>query len=316
MSLGKTGLVLDGGGAKCVFQIGALLAFEERGIKFSKVQGVSAGCLNGAKFVESGAQNLKKIWMDLDKRGYQSLFGSWFFMVRHSFSNALYNDAELNQLVNQWVDVNGLLDSETEFELVVRNELTEKIEIFNTRRFKEESGNPEVFRRLIKASASLPGGFSPENINGQLYSDGCEFDLDSFADFDTVFFVNSDQPLEKVDPDKMAKTLANMHFSIRTLKLASALIDRIAAEKIKNFVLMNHVRLVEPDEKAAIFPIINRIAKFVENLIGPSEKRLIPISPSINIPTLRLDYWGPGDFVKSIENGYQQTTDILDRLGS
>lgn len=315
MNLGKIGLVLDGGGAKCVFQIGALLAFEERGVRFEKVQGVSAGCLNGAKFVESGVQNLKKIWMDLDKMGYQSLFGSWFFMARHSFSNALYNDFALRQLVNQ-LDIGRILNSETEFELVVRNELTEKIELFNTWRFREQGGNLEVFRRLIKASASLPGGFSPENINNQLYSDGCEFDLDSFADFDTVFFVNSDQPLERADPDKTAKMLANMHFSKRTLKLASVLIDRIALEKIKSFSLMYHFRLVEPDEKAAIFPLISWLVKFLDNFIGPSERRLVPISPSINIPTLRLDYWEPGNFEKSIENGYQQTIETLKKLDS
>ena len=315
MNLGKTGLVLDGGGAKCVFQIGALLAFEEKGIGFEKVQGVSAGCLNGAKFVESGAQNLKRVWMDLDKAGYHTLFGSWFSMARHTFSNALYNDETLNQLVGK-LDIRKILDSEIEFELVVRNELTEKMEVFNTRSFKEQGGSPEIFRRFIKASASLPGGFSPENIYGQLYSDSCEFDLDSFANFDTIFFVNSDQPLERADPDKMVAMLARMHFSKRTLKLASVLIDRIAEEKIKNFALVHHVRLVEPDEKAAIFPLISRLAKFLENLIGPSEKRLVSISPSINIPTLRLDYWEPGNFEKSIENGYHQTIETLSKLDS
>ena len=42
------GLVLEGGGAKGSFQIGAWRALREAGIKLKGVSGVSVGALNGA----------------------------------------------------------------------------------------------------------------------------------------------------------------------------------------------------------------------------------------------------------------------------
>ena len=42
------GLVLDGGGARGAYQIGAWKALKEAGVKISAVAGTSVGALNGA----------------------------------------------------------------------------------------------------------------------------------------------------------------------------------------------------------------------------------------------------------------------------
>ncbi len=46
--MSEYGLVLAGGGAKGIYQLGAWKAMRELGIKFSAVAGVSIGSINGA----------------------------------------------------------------------------------------------------------------------------------------------------------------------------------------------------------------------------------------------------------------------------
>ena len=52
------GLVLEGGGVKCAYQVGALMALEEKGYSFKAVAGTSFGALNGALYLEGGVKKL------------------------------------------------------------------------------------------------------------------------------------------------------------------------------------------------------------------------------------------------------------------
>lgn len=57
-----TGLVLEGGGVKGAYELGALIALYERGYSFGAVTGTSIGALNGAVLVSQGIADLERYW--------------------------------------------------------------------------------------------------------------------------------------------------------------------------------------------------------------------------------------------------------------
>lgn len=58
----KYGLVLAGGGAKGIYQLGAWQAMREIGISFSVVAGVSIGSINGALIASDSYEEAKMLW--------------------------------------------------------------------------------------------------------------------------------------------------------------------------------------------------------------------------------------------------------------
>src|SRR5262249_29440595 len=61
----KRGLVLEGGGAKGAYQIGCLLAFQERHIEFDVIAGTSVGALNGALASSHKLEKGEEYWRKL-----------------------------------------------------------------------------------------------------------------------------------------------------------------------------------------------------------------------------------------------------------
>ena len=58
-------LVLEGGGAKGSYQIGACKALKELGIDFVAVAGTSIGALNGAMVVQDQLDKAYEIWYNI-----------------------------------------------------------------------------------------------------------------------------------------------------------------------------------------------------------------------------------------------------------
>lgn len=59
------GLVLDGGGARGAYQIGAWKALREAGVKIEAVAGTSVGALNGALICMGDLEKAEKIWREM-----------------------------------------------------------------------------------------------------------------------------------------------------------------------------------------------------------------------------------------------------------
>ena len=60
--MNNIGLVLEGGGVKGAYELGALIALAEKGFTFSAVTGTSIGALNGATLVSQGVEQLAEYW--------------------------------------------------------------------------------------------------------------------------------------------------------------------------------------------------------------------------------------------------------------
>lgn len=61
----KLGLVLEGGGVKGAYQIGALMAVRELLVEFDGVAGTSIGAINGAIYLEGGYSKLFDVWNEI-----------------------------------------------------------------------------------------------------------------------------------------------------------------------------------------------------------------------------------------------------------
>ena len=59
------GLVLEGGGAKGAYHVGAFKALKELGIEIGGIAGSSIGAINGAMMVQGNYELLEKVWYSL-----------------------------------------------------------------------------------------------------------------------------------------------------------------------------------------------------------------------------------------------------------
>ncbi len=62
----KLGLVLEGGGVKGAYQVGALMAIRELGVEFDGVVGTSIGAVNGALLLAGGYAHLFDVWKNIN----------------------------------------------------------------------------------------------------------------------------------------------------------------------------------------------------------------------------------------------------------
>ena len=62
--MGKTGLVVEGGGMKCAYSAGILDRFLDEGIRFDYVIGVSAGSANAASYLAGQRGRNKRFYTD------------------------------------------------------------------------------------------------------------------------------------------------------------------------------------------------------------------------------------------------------------
>ena len=59
------GIVLEGGGARGAYQIGAWKALKEAGVKIKGIAGTSVGALNGALMCMDDYENAESVWKDI-----------------------------------------------------------------------------------------------------------------------------------------------------------------------------------------------------------------------------------------------------------
>lgn len=175
------GLVLEGGGAKGAFQIGAYKALLEHGYEFDGVTGTSIGSLNGAMICQNDFEALEKIWTDINP---EEIFGeklpAKLIETELSFDLLKNYSSEIKDLVFQggidikpiyeyitkYIDEEKLRKSEMDFGLVTYNLSDWKSE----KLFKEDIPEGELCNYLM-ASCYLPV-FKRSELGGKIYLDG------------------------------------------------------------------------------------------------------------------------------------------------
>ncbi|MDD3219970.1 MAG: patatin-like phospholipase family protein [Lachnospiraceae bacterium] len=175
------GIVLEGGGAKGAYQVGAWRALREAGIKICAVAGTSVGALNGALMCMDDYEGAKEIWenisysqiMDVDdEKMRQMLEGKMDFneAVKTSMAYLTAGGVDitpLKNLINAHIDEDKIRNSPVDFYLLT----------FNVDQMKEmDLDTAEIEPGLIKdfllASAYIFPLFKNEKLHGKTYIDG------------------------------------------------------------------------------------------------------------------------------------------------
>lgn len=173
-------LVLDGGGARGAYQIGAWKALVEAGVKVNAVSGTSVGALNGALICMGDVEKAENLWKDMTFSTVMDVDDTWMERLFNG-ENSLREIAEeftkvlteggvditpLRNLIHDNVDESKIRECGIELCLLT----------FSLSQMKELDLSihdiPEgLLEDFLLASAYLLG-FKNERLHGQKYMDG------------------------------------------------------------------------------------------------------------------------------------------------
>ena len=169
------GLVLEGGGAKGSFQIGAWRALREAGIKIKGVSGVSVGALNGALICMDDPEKAEDIWHNIN---YSAVMD-----FNMNTGSILETAEEIKKLIkDRGVDIRPLkkLLHETVDEEKIRNSHCElfattfSVSDMKLLNIDVKSASEGKMEEILLASAFFPV-LKTEKLSGKLYTDGGGF---------------------------------------------------------------------------------------------------------------------------------------------
>ena len=177
------GLVLEGGGARGAYHVGAYKAIRELNIEIGGIAGTSIGAINGAMMVQGDYELLEKIWysvnsyelFDIDEKAIKDLknfnlhdvnFSYLLHQSKEILSNRGLDTSRIRELFDSYINEDKIRNSDIDFGIVTVN-LTDKkpMELM-----KEDIPKGKLVDFLI-ASANLPA-FRIEEVDGKKYLDG------------------------------------------------------------------------------------------------------------------------------------------------
>lgn len=163
------GVVLEGGGARGSYQIGAWQALREAGIKIKAVAGASVGALNGALICMDEYEKAKKIWMNIDASQVMNRNDDKLKQVRQLVFERGFDISPLKQMITDYVDEEKLRNSEMDLYVTTFSLTDLKLLKVNVKDVPDGQ-IPEI----LLASAYFPA-FRLEKMSGKTYLDGGGF---------------------------------------------------------------------------------------------------------------------------------------------
>ena len=163
--MGKTGLVVEGGGMKCAYCAGVLGQFLENGITFDYCIGVSAGAASVASYLAGQkGRNLRFYTEYIDDPWY---FGVRSFLKNGDLFNLKYIYGDLtNSGGRDPLDLEALKKNPAEYEIVATCAETGEGVYFS----KDDLIQDDY--RHVMASCAIPAVCRPVEIDGKHYYDG------------------------------------------------------------------------------------------------------------------------------------------------
>lgn len=183
-----TGLILQGGGARGSYQIGAYYALKKMHIHFDGICGTSIGSFNGALIASGKKKELLEFWKEVsignllgfDKQFVEKKVNKEhdFTYYKSSFKNLMQiikskgiNTKGLEEVLNKYVDYNTLINSKIDYGLcTVRLNDLKPIYIF------KDKMNEKNMKDYILASCYLPIFRLEKKVDNHYYIDGGFYD--------------------------------------------------------------------------------------------------------------------------------------------
>lgn len=181
------GLVLEGGGARGSYHIGAYRAIMEEGIEINGITGTSIGALNGAMIVQDDFETCAELWenvtysmvinandeeiqrltqLRLNREDIRTLIET----LRLIIDGRGFDITPFKELLDTYIDEDKIRKSPMDFGVV-----TVSLSDFKAYEvFKEDIPQGELKNYLL-ASAYLPV-FKPEKLGGKIFLDGGFYD--------------------------------------------------------------------------------------------------------------------------------------------
>lgn len=161
----KTALVLPGGGATGIVQVGMLLAWIESKLEHDMLFGSSVGALNGTLYHQgTPIDQIIDFWVNSSNAKVRFL-APWLWLTP---SACFYDDRALQRSVREMIDPEALRANPVPFVVNTTN-------LDNWRRAPftlSEVPDDETLIRVVLASASPPPVFAPVTIGFSKYGDG------------------------------------------------------------------------------------------------------------------------------------------------
>ena len=180
----KKGLVLEGGGTKGAYQIGAYEALRDLGIKITGIAGTSIGALNGAFIAQGDFESMKDIWVNYDYKSFMNIDEDTYERYKNIEMKAknlhdvvdLMNKARKKQGIDS-TPLRKLLEEKINEDKIRKSNIDFGIttaywdgKIFPQLLYVEDIPRGRLVDYLI-ASASLPI-FDLDKLDDKLYLDG------------------------------------------------------------------------------------------------------------------------------------------------
>ncbi len=183
----KYSLVLEGGGAKGAYQVGAIKALKKKGIEFDTIIGTSIGAINAAFIAQGDINKLEELWqtlsfqdlMDINNELIESITNMKFSSdilneIARKFFNAFkekgIDTSSIRSLLEKYIDEEKLRNSNIRFGLVtycLSNMKPQKL-------FIEDIPQGKVVDYLL-ATSNLPV-FKRQIIDNKSFLDGGAYD--------------------------------------------------------------------------------------------------------------------------------------------
>lgn len=177
------GIVLEGGGARGAYQIGAWKALQEAGVKIRGIAGTSVGALNGALMCMDDLTTALRIWENISYSQVIYMDEGLIEQIRErkikdldlgllaSSGRQLIKDkgldiTPLKELIDRTVDEEKIRNSPRELFISAMSLTDRKPVVVNARAIE-----PGKIGSMLLASAYLPA-FKPEKLDGKRYLDG------------------------------------------------------------------------------------------------------------------------------------------------
>ncbi|MTI65258.1 MAG: patatin-like phospholipase family protein [Firmicutes bacterium] len=181
------GLVLEGGGAKGAYQIGAYRALSEMGIKIKGVSGTSIGALNGAMIVQGDLNKAYDLWYNITPSKVFNIedeqlkelinleinkesLSYWANKIKALLTNKGVDTGRIKKIIKDNISEEKIRNSNMDFGIVTVSISDKKpLELF-----KEDIPKGKIVNYLM-ASASFPL-FKREKIDEKVFLDGGFYD--------------------------------------------------------------------------------------------------------------------------------------------
>lgn len=166
---GKIGLLLNGGGARCLIQAGEIQAFVDHGLKqgieYDTIYGSSGGALNGVKLHQKQYSEMKQMWMTLKSKDVYN-WNWWQAYLPFTSMSCMYDSTPLSELIDKHLDVDLIYENPKDF-VISATDFSQWQPVFE----ECKSLSPDDLHAMLFASASPPIYFPNVNWKGRRLCD-------------------------------------------------------------------------------------------------------------------------------------------------